>query len=135
VTLLSIVAMVLFVALLSRLWYLQVLASDRYTDLAAGNSVRQVVIQAPRGLILDRTGRVLAGNRAAWAVTVDLGKMGRRKDAVLSRLASLLHQPRARIDQRLASYTGPHPTPLRIPLAAVGSLSSRARRSRALNCS
>jgi penicillin-binding protein 2 len=38
----------LLVALSSRLWYLQVLAGERYGDLAEGNRVRQVVVEAPR---------------------------------------------------------------------------------------
>ncbi|HJW59786.1 MAG TPA: hypothetical protein VJ931_09160, partial [Actinomycetota bacterium] len=48
-TVLSILVAVLFVALSSRLWYLQVLAGERYGDLAEGNRVRQVVVEAPRG--------------------------------------------------------------------------------------
>jgi len=104
----GVVVAVLLVALLARLWYLQVLATGRYTRLAAGNRVREVVIPAPRGLILDRAGRVLAGNRASWAVTVDSDDLGggARRGRVLSRLARLLHLPRARIDQRLRRYTG-----------------------------
>src|SRR6266545_7982900 len=104
--LLSAVVLVLLAALLSRLWFLQVLASDRYARLAVGNSVRQVVIPAPRGLILDRAGRVLVGNRSAWAVIVDVGEMGDRKGQILDRLARLVHEPRSRIDQRLAGYNG-----------------------------
>ena len=69
-TVLSILVVVLFVALSSRLWYLQVLAGERYGDLAEGNRVRQVVVEAPRGRILDAKGRVVVRNRAAWAVTV-----------------------------------------------------------------
>ncbi len=104
--LLGAVVAILLAALLARLWYLQVLASERYTKLAAGNRVREVVLPAPRGLILDRTGRVLAGNRAAWAVTVDLDAMGTRNGQILGRLATLLHVPRGRIEERLRGYTG-----------------------------
>src|SRR6266705_2266217 len=106
--LLGAVVAILLAALLARLWYLQVLASERYTKLAAGNRVREVVLPAPRGLILDRTGRVLAGNRAAWAVTVDSDDLGggAQREQVLGRLARLLHLPRSRIDERLRRYTG-----------------------------
>ena len=106
----GVVVAVLLAALLARLWYLQVLASGRYTQLAAGNRVREVVVPAPRGLILDRAGRVLAGNRASWAVTVDSDDLGLgggpRREQVLGRLARLLHLPRARIDERLRRYAG-----------------------------
>src|SRR6266516_5703697 len=53
----GVVVAVLLAALLARLWYLQVLGSERYAHLAAGNRVREVMVAAPRGLILDRAGR------------------------------------------------------------------------------
>jgi penicillin-binding protein 2 len=111
---LSVIVAVLFLALSSRLWYLQVLAGDRYGDLAEGNRVRQVVIEAPRGRILDRAGKVLVRNRAAWAVTVKPSELGDRR-AVLGRLAHVLGTTRTRLEARLADYTG---SPLRgIPVA------------------
>jgi penicillin-binding protein 2 len=109
ITILSVVVTVLLLALLSRLWFLQVLASERYGDLAQANQVRQVVVEAPRGRILDRQGRVLVRNRAAWAITVknvELGTDKQRRDLVLNRLSKLLGVSRAEIDQRLQDYNG-----------------------------
>lgn len=117
VTLLSVVALILFGALLSRLWFLQVLAGERYGDLAEGNRVRQVVVEAPRGRILDRQGRVLVRNRASWAVTVKLSALtgAGQRDAVLNRLATVLGVSRSKIDERLRDYNG---SPLRgVPVA------------------
>lgn len=114
-TMLSVLVLVLFVALSSRLWYLQVLAGERYGDLAEGNRVRQVVVEAPRGRILDAKGRVVVRNRAAWAVTVKPTELGDRRREVLGRLARLLDTTRARLEARIADYTG---SPLRgIPVA------------------
>ncbi len=114
-SLFSFLVLVLFCALFARLWYLQVLAADRYGQLAEGNRIRQVVVDAPRGRILDRQGRVLVDNRAAWAVTVKLAQMGTRRAAVLDRLARVLGMPRKAIDQRLHDYAG---SPLRaVPVA------------------
>jgi penicillin-binding protein 2 len=116
-SLLSFAVFGLFLALFARLWYLQVLAGDRYGDLAEGNRIRQVVVDAPRGRILDRRGRVLVGNRAAWAVTVKLDQMrsARQRNQVLNRLAGVLHAPRRQLDERLRDYTG---SPLRgVPVA------------------
>jgi penicillin-binding protein 2 len=112
---LSILVAMLFLALSSRLWYLQVLAGERYGDLAEGNRVRQVVVEAPRGRILDGEGRVLVSNRAAWAVTVKPSRLGDRRREVLGRLARLLGTTRAGLEARIADYTG---SPLRgIPVA------------------
>ena len=91
----------LLIALLARLWYLQVLAGERYGELAEGNRSREVRVEAPRGRILDRHGRVLVRNRAAWAVTVKPWELGERKDEVLNRLAKLLGLSRAELDERL----------------------------------
>jgi penicillin-binding protein 2 len=60
-----------FVALFSRLWFLQVLESDNYHLLAQENRVRFVHSEPPRGRILDRNGEVLVENRQTFAVTID----------------------------------------------------------------
>jgi penicillin-binding protein 2 len=117
ITLLTVVVVGLLIALLSRLWFLQVLAADRYGDLAEGNRVRQVVVEAPRGRILDRNGQVLVRNRAAWAITVKVPEFGTagKRNLVLGRLSRLLGLSRARIDERLHDYNG---SPLRgVPVA------------------
>jgi penicillin-binding protein 2 len=52
--------------LIGRLVLLQVMRYDYYTDLARGNRARLEPIPANRGLILDRSGKVLAENRPAY---------------------------------------------------------------------
>ncbi len=64
------VALVIFGVILFRLWYLQVLSGDRYLAQAQGNRIREFTVQAPRGEILDRDGKVLVGNRTALALQV-----------------------------------------------------------------
>lgn len=61
----------LFVTLFGRLWYLQVLTGDEYQAKAAEQSVREVVVQPPRGLIVDAMGRSLVANRTSWVISVD----------------------------------------------------------------
>lgn len=60
-----------FVALFSRLWYLQVLAVGDYRSLAKENRVRLVYSEPTRGRILDRDGDVLVGNRYSLSITID----------------------------------------------------------------
>ncbi|MEZ5533314.1 MAG: penicillin-binding protein 2 [Steroidobacteraceae bacterium] len=57
---------VLSILLLARLVTLQVLRHDYYMDLSQGNRVRIEPLPAPRGLILDRNGTVVAENRPAY---------------------------------------------------------------------
>lgn len=52
--------------LLGRLYVLQVVRHDYYTELSQGNRVRIEPVPAARGLILDRNGEVLADNRPAY---------------------------------------------------------------------
>lgn len=56
----------LTLVLLGRLVWLQVLRYDDYTDLAQGNRVRIEPQPAPRGIIYDRNGAILAENKPAY---------------------------------------------------------------------
>jgi penicillin-binding protein 2 len=94
------VALVLFGIVFFRLWYLEVLSGDRYRAEANNNRVREINVQAPRGKILDRNGRVLVDNRTGFAVTLQPDKVpaGPHERALLfKRLGSLLHMNRKQI--------------------------------------
>ncbi len=49
-------------------WKLQVIDSDKYTQMAERNRVRSIPIIAPRGRMLDRDGRVLVDNFPSFSV-------------------------------------------------------------------
>jgi penicillin-binding protein 2 len=57
---------VLTLTLAGRLYLLQVVRHDYYTELSQGNRVRTEPIPASRGLILDRNSTVLADNEPAY---------------------------------------------------------------------
>src|SRR5262245_22722505 len=61
----------LFATLLVSLYYRQVVTCDTYHAKAASQSVREVVEQPARGLIVDDMGRPLVTNRKAWVVEID----------------------------------------------------------------
>ena len=54
--------------LLLGFWKLQVIDSDKYSQLAERNRVRSIPIIAPRGRMLDRDGRVLVDNYPSFSV-------------------------------------------------------------------
>ena len=62
----GIVIGVLTLLLIGRLFLLQVVRHDYYTELSQGNRVRIEPIPAARGLIFDRKGQLLAGNQPAY---------------------------------------------------------------------
>jgi penicillin-binding protein 2 len=95
----------LFLTLFARLWYMQVLTGDGYRAQAASQSVRDVVVQPPRGLIVDDMGRPLVANRSSWVVSVDrtlLGKLPERvRDTTLNKLSKVAHVSVADIEARM----------------------------------
>jgi penicillin-binding protein 2 len=62
----GVIIVTLTVILIARLFLLQVIRFDYYTDLSQGNRVRIEPIPAARGLILDRNGEVIASNQPAY---------------------------------------------------------------------
>jgi penicillin-binding protein 2 len=87
-----------------RLWYLQVLSGDQYRAEANNNRVRNITVQAPRGRIVDRNGRVLVDNRIAYAVTLSPEKIPKDrhgKKKLYSRLADVLGMKRREIDREV----------------------------------
>jgi penicillin-binding protein 2 len=76
--------------LIARLWYLQIHLGEDYAQQAEQNRVRAQVIQAPRGIITDRQGTVIVGNRPSFNV------VWMKEDApdpaeVIKALAEILH--------------------------------------------
>ena len=63
-------AIAIFSVLFLRLWYVQVLSGDHYRNQANDNRIREIRVQAPRGDILDRNGKVLVANRTELAIQV-----------------------------------------------------------------
>jgi penicillin-binding protein 2 len=63
-------AVVIFVLLFVRLWYLQVIKEQELRLLSENNRIRLIKVPAVRGMIFDRAGRVLADNRPSFNVMV-----------------------------------------------------------------
>lgn len=83
----------LMVALLGRLFYLQIGAGSKYKNAALSIQSRDIVTPATRGLIVDSSGIPLALNRVGLAVTADRSVLDRQTDkgvAVLRKTAKLL---------------------------------------------
>ena len=59
-----------FFALLMRLYYLQVVSGTGFVSKAQSNRLRLVEVPAPRGLITDRNGAILATSRPLHSIAV-----------------------------------------------------------------
>src|SRR5689334_18436086 len=100
IKILGIFALLLFGLIFFRLWYLQVLSGDKYLAEAQNNRVREITVQAPRGEILDRSGKVLVDNRTALALQVhtdQLPESKSRRRSVLARVAGLAQMDPAKV--------------------------------------
>jgi penicillin-binding protein 2 len=95
-------ALGIFAILFLRLWALQVLAGDQYLRAAQNNQLRTLRLEARRGVIRDREGRVLVGNVEGTALQLwpaDLPDKGRYQ--MLQRLAKVVHEPVNRISREV----------------------------------
>ena len=98
------VALVAFAIIFFRLWFLQVLSGDKYLAEANDNRVREIKVQAPRGEIVDREGRVLVRNRVGYAVKVTPASLPEdlaERREMYKRLGKVLGMPPRRIERRV----------------------------------
>jgi penicillin-binding protein 2 len=97
----------LFATLFVRLYYLQVVGGEEYHAQATSQSVREVVVQPQRGLIVDDMGRPLVANRTSWVVSIDrsvLGKLTEHQQGVLlERVAKVVDVAAPRIRKLLVT--------------------------------
>lgn len=56
------VAFFVFALLAARVFYLQIIRSEYYGEMARENRIRNLIIKAPRGIIYDRNGKKLVNN-------------------------------------------------------------------------
>ena len=82
-------ALVIFSIIFFRLWYLEVLSGDRYLAEAKNNQIREITVQAPRGEILDRDGKVLVDNRTALALQIRTTELPRGNHVLSEELHEL----------------------------------------------
>jgi len=113
-TALWVVVISLLLTLIARLFYMQVIAGNTYAQAASQNTVRQILVTAPRGMILDQLGRPLVDNRTSMVVTVDPNVLALQSDggrAVLKKLGKLLHIKPTLLREKLLSCGAPGSPP------------------------
>jgi len=103
----GIVAVVLFGALAGRLFQLQILEGDFYTEQATATRTLEVAVPAARGLIFDRAGRPIAENVPSWTVKIRPADLpAGERAAVTARLASLVNVDASEIRAIVDAYRG-----------------------------
>jgi penicillin-binding protein 2 len=98
------ITLAVFGILFFRLWALQVLSGTQYLRAAQNNQLRTIRVEAPRGAIVDREGRMLVDNKQATAVQIvpaDLPRRGGERQRLLRRLSRILDVPYGRVARDL----------------------------------
>ena len=61
---------IIFTVLAFSFWYFQIVQHQKYEELAENNHQRTISLRAPRGVMLDRDGRVLVENRSSFTISI-----------------------------------------------------------------
>jgi penicillin-binding protein 2 len=95
-------AVILLSVLSLRLFYMQVVEGSYYKSQADGNRIREVPVQAARGVMYDRNGHILAGSRSAYSVVLPVDrKETAPPDDEIQRLSDIIHIPVADIKKKI----------------------------------
>jgi penicillin-binding protein 2 len=104
----------MLITLGGRLWYVQVMNTDSYKQLAAASQTRDIVVPAVRGQILDDVGNQLVRNKTALVVSVNMADLSEQSDggvAELHRLAPMLGMTYKALSLKLRLCTAKVPAP------------------------
>lgn len=99
--------MAAFCVLLARLWFMQIVGGTDYRKRAEGNRIREISLEAPRGSILDRNGKVLVKNRSALTISVVPAEL-RNDSRVIERLSKLLGMGEKEISFKIEKSQAPN---------------------------
>ena len=114
----SVLLIVFFAILISRLWYLQIQNGELYNSLAENNRVRHIDVVSPRGNILDRKGREIVTNRPSFNV-VWIREDNRVDDELIKKMALILDKDVAELLSQVRKMSG---TPGHIPIRLAGDI-------------
>ena len=111
VAFLGMFALAMFAVIFFRLWFIQVLSGQKYVAQARTNRVRDILIPAPRGEIMDRSGNLLVSSKRAIAVQISPAELPVPLQAATTNAQEaqlIVHPPRADVAlyRRLAGVLG-----------------------------
>ena len=100
--LLRIVLLGSFLALVARLWYIQIVRGPEFRDQAENNSLRVLSVKPLRGVIYDWNNQRVAINAPSFSVVARMIDLPRDEvESVARRLAALLEMPSLTIMERM----------------------------------
>lgn len=113
-----------FIILIVRLFFLQVVDGNYYHSKAEGNRLRVMPITAARGIMYDRNGQILVGSRPAYTVSLVPTEKGISNEE-LTTLAKMLKVTPDTLQKKIDAHKGGY-EPIRlatdIPMDAVTTI-------------
>ncbi len=98
---------VMVVVIVARLWFLQIVEGPQLASASIQQQTRKIVITAPRGVIEDRYGKVLATSRSRFDISVTPNDIA-KNPKTLPRLAKLLSLDLHKLNEEVsATLKGP----------------------------
>jgi penicillin-binding protein 2 len=123
-----------FVFLAGSFWFVQGVQAEKYRGLSEANALREIEIPAKRGLIMDRTGKILADNQPAYTLQIDRVVMKplvkadkQRRQRVEAFLAQVMGLPVAEVTARWEKESAKLPSTQPFPIAEELSMSQVAK--------
>ncbi len=94
-----------FVLIVLRLFYLQMIEGEELRRLSENNCIRLQSIDAPRGLIFDRNGKLLVDNRPSFDLNITL-KDARPVERTIEKLAQYIKVPASELMLKIERNKG-----------------------------
>jgi penicillin-binding protein 2 len=91
-----------FVVLLLRLWFLQIIKGESYRHLSENNRIRLEDVPPTRGIIYDRNGRILVDNRPAFKLALVPADV-RDMQHILGKLGRILQVEEPELEEKVQS--------------------------------
>lgn len=118
------IALAMFGIIFFRLWYLQVLTGEQYVQQAKTNDQRNIAIAAPRGELLDRSGKPIVTSSVTNAVQIlpsSLPEVVKKQAALYQEELSEAYEEHAAANERLKTFKD--------DLSSSGRHATRAQRA------
>ena len=109
-----IIFLLVFVSLFARVFELQIIEGDNFLGQAEDNRYRVKITHAPRGVIYDRNGVVLARNTPSFSVSLDpLSISEEDKSSIFKKISKILNITTPEISKKLTSSDTNQPITLK----------------------
>src|SRR5262249_57758509 len=108
-SILQYVITVVFSILAVSFWVLQVVQHTKFEEMAENNHQRTLALRAPRGLVLDRNGKILVDNRGSCRISV-CRERTKELNRTIRLLAAVLCSRPSRV-RRTRDHTPPPTSP------------------------